>query len=105
MQSITDCVSVLCSVDILKMKSTFFYDILSQQERDAITPGVIHRNSNPTKQWREAIIMPEASPFEAAAFLESLHEGRALFKGEWNLTWARLRLFNIYDCIDIYIYI
>jgi hypothetical protein len=92
MQSITDCVSVLCSVDILKMKSTFFYDILSQQEKDAATtPNNIHKNTNPTKQWRDPIIMPEASPFEAAAFLESLHEGRALFKGEWNLTWARLR--------------
>jgi hypothetical protein len=30
------------------------------------------------------------SPFEAAAVLESLHEGRALLKGDWNLCWARL---------------
>ena len=33
---------------------------------------------------------PQVSPFEAAAFLESLHEGRALLKGDWNLCWARL---------------
>jgi hypothetical protein len=36
-------------------------------------------------------VVPESSPFEAAAYLESLHEGRALFRGDWNLCWARLR--------------
>jgi hypothetical protein len=36
-------------------------------------------------------------PYEAAAYLESLHEGRALFRGEWNFCWARLSVSWIID--------
>jgi len=94
LQSANECVAVLCSVDVLKMRSSFFHDVLCEQEssRDA------HRGSandtpevNPNVLWRDAIVVPEVSPFEAAAYLESLHEGRALFRGEWNFCWARLR--------------
>lgn len=94
LQSANECVAVLCSVDVLKMRSGFFHDVLCEQEssRDAHsrsandTPEV-----NPNVLWRDAIVVPEVSPFEAAAYLESLHEGRALFRGEWNFCWARLR--------------
>jgi hypothetical protein len=62
------------------MRSGFFGEILDAQEREII----MDRNS-----WREPITVPETSPFEAAAFLESLHEGRTLFQEEWNFTWCR----------------
>jgi len=84
MHSITETVEVICSVDVLKMRSTFFHKLLCEQD-SARARGVA------LKEARDPIILPESSPFEAAAFLESLHEGRALFKGEWNLCWARLR--------------
>jgi hypothetical protein len=78
-------------VDVLKMRSGFFHDVLVEQEhkqRSDIQPTV---GDAPGILWREAIVVPESSPFEAAAYLESLHEGRALFRGDWNLCWARLR--------------
>jgi hypothetical protein len=50
----------------------------------------ISSTNNSNAIWRDPITIPEISPFEAAAFLESLHEGRSLFKGEWNCCWARL---------------
>ena len=94
LQSNTESVAVLCSVDVLKMRSTFFHDLLLEQERSS---ALLHNDKtvlnmiNGNIMWREPISIPEPSPFEAAAFLESLHEGRALFRGEWNLCWARLR--------------
>lgn len=80
-------VAVLCSVDVLKMRSLHFHDILMEQELNRQSKPPISANM----MWREPIIVEEESPFEAAALLESLHEGRALFKGDWNYCWARLR--------------
>lgn len=61
---------------------------MAEQERIKPHGTTIPNSSN----WqRDPIILNEYSPFEAAAFLESLHEGRTLFKGEWNMCWARLR--------------
>lgn len=142
LQSSTDMVAVLCSVDVLKMRSGFFHDILTEQEnqlpppplgRPQLTNGGSSGNSsingnNSNNQamsgsngnatgmiglttnngnnggvlqgnmlWRDPILIPEQSPYEAAAFLESLHEGRALFRGEWNLCWARLSVSWIID--------
>jgi len=76
-------VAILCSVDVLKMRSAFFGSILENQE---LTQSV----QNTSGIWRDPIVIPEPSPFEAAAYLESLHEGRSLFKEEWNFCWARL---------------
>eukprot|EP01034_Spumella_vulgaris_P032298 gene32298-39877_t len=99
LQSNDECVAVLCSVDVLKMRSGFFHDVLSEQEKARAYKTQLNSNgsnqssTNATTSdllWREAITIPEASPFEAAAYLESLHEGRALFRGEWNFCWARL---------------
>lgn len=160
LQNKHECVAVLCSVDVLKMRSGHFHDLLNEQERirlqqqtvtnntyynstqynfhpnsplnnlnnknqDAQTSqppgatpapgqnGVTNRegvgnnnllsttspsppqststsNGSSSLLWRQPIIMIETSPFEAAAFLESLHEGKAFAKGEWNSTWARL---------------
>ncbi|KAJ1399914.1 hypothetical protein B484DRAFT_483966, partial [Ochromonadaceae sp. CCMP2298] len=86
LHSLTDCVAVLCSVDVLKMRSGFFHDVLCEQEKNRAEASTF----NPNVLWRSPIVVPEGSPFEAAAYLESLHEGRALFGGEWNYCWARL---------------
>lgn len=96
LQSTTECVAVLCSVDVLKMRSGFFHDVLCEQESATQLTGQGGVNEtlpelNPNVLWRQPIVVPEISPFEAAAFLESLHEGRALFSGNWSLCWARLR--------------
>jgi hypothetical protein len=93
-ESGNQCVAVLCSVDVLKMRSGFFHDVLCEQEANfemKSDGGPTATSANPNILWRDSIIVPDESPFEAAAFLESLHEGRALFRGEWNFCWARLR--------------
>ena len=140
-------VAVLCSVDVLKMRSGFFHDVLCEQElqleqqqqqhqqqhrfppvrggtaeakTSASAPASAGRPasypfsasqlppastalpspslceaaataSRARIMWRAAIVVPEQEPLDAAAFLESLHEGRALFRGDWSLCWARLR--------------
>lgn len=101
LQSATDSVVVLCSVDVLKMRSGFFHNILNEQERQFMShqgAGALTSSStnaplstNGHVLWRETIILDEQCPYEAAAFLESIHEGRAVFRGEWNYCWARLR--------------
>jgi hypothetical protein len=106
LQSNTELIIVLCSVDVLKMRSGFFHDILTDQENTlqqrgnmtmtASSPANASSNTTTPGQgqnvlWRDPIVIPEQSPYEAAAFLESLHEGRTLFRGEWNYCWARLR--------------
>mmetsp|Transcript_30237 Transcript_30237/g.32954 ORF Transcript_30237/g.32954 Transcript_30237/m.32954 type:complete len:140 (-) Transcript_30237:292-711(-) len=97
LQSTSECVAVLCSVDVLKMRSGFFHDVLNEQEKalaakhGANTAVPLNHPLQSNLLWRDPIVIPENTPFEAAAFLESLHEGRALFKGEWNYCWARLR--------------
>lgn len=93
-----ECVAVLCSVDVLKMRSGYFHDILSEQEKN-ISPANALQGS---VLWRDPIIIAEQSPFEAAAFLESLHEGRVLFRGEWNYCWARLRYLLRYTFLLIW---
>ena len=93
LQSLTECVAVLCSVDVLKMRSGFFHQVLIDQEKS--NGGFKNTSSSLTSHstigiWRDPITVPETSPFEAAAFLESLHEGRTAFKGDWNFSWTRL---------------
>jgi hypothetical protein len=78
------------------MRSGFFHDVLCEQEaRTQPTtngdPADFTPEINPNILWRQPIVVPELSPFEAAAYLESLHESRSMFRGEWNLCWARLR--------------
>lgn len=104
LQSTVDCVAILCSVDVLKMRSGFFGEILDSQERFNLLIHVFKvydklliftktvseiKHLKSSDIWRDPISIPEISPFEAAAFLESLHEGRSLFKEEWNFSWAR----------------
>ena len=68
-------------------KLIFYYlQVLNEQEENRIS-----KDHGQNQTWREPLLIPEVSPFEAAAFIESLHEGRQLCKGEWNYCWARLR--------------
>jgi hypothetical protein len=78
---------ILCSADVLKMRSQYFENILLEQEKMSTSP-----TTPSNTMWRSAIVIQEASPYEGAAFLESIHEGKGLYCGEWNLCWARLRL-------------
>jgi hypothetical protein len=96
LESPSGTIAVLCSVDVLKMRSVYFHDVLTEQERNSLLMTsknniASNGNENSNVLWRDAICLQENFPFEAAAFLESLHEGRALFHGEWNFVWARLR--------------
>ena len=83
LQSEDVCVAVLCSVDVLKMRSVFFHDILEEQDQmngsgySSTSSSMANNNkalcTGSTKDiWRSAIIVPESSPFEAAAFVSFL---------------------------------
>jgi len=74
-------VKVLCSVDVLKMQSSFFREVLMELE----CSGDLQSNG-----WRDPVVLPDEDPFEAASFLESLHEGRNLFNSDWSYAWTRL---------------
>lgn len=88
LNSTSEIVTVCCAIDVLKMRSGFFHDILREREE---TAALANPNAKAVLSVRDPIAIPDASPYEAAAYLESLHEGRSLFKGEWNMSWARLR--------------
>lgn len=81
-------VSILCSVDVLKMRSLYFQSLLSEQEQSITNTST----STSDIMWRAPLIILESSPYEAAAFLESIHEGKGFYNESWNLCWARLRL-------------
>lgn len=95
LQSSTDSVIILCAVDVLKMRSGYFHNLLTEQETQALSQSSASTTmtiaTQPHVLWRDSIALVEPSPFEAAAFLESLHEGRAILRGEWNYCWTRLR--------------
>eukprot|EP01038_Epipyxis_sp_PR26KG_P011204 gene11204-15028_t len=98
LQSRTEIISVLCAVDVLKMRSHYFYDYLSEQEKNDST-----KSMNAGLLWREPIIVDEEYPYDAASFLESLHEARSSHKGDWNMVWARLSVaWQIEDLIQEY---
>jgi hypothetical protein len=85
LQSHNDCVIVLCSVDVLKMRSEFFCEVLGDQDRAKPINSSIGMTRDP-------IMLQETSPFDAAALLEALHESRSGLKGEWSFSWARLSI-------------
>ena len=74
-------VTVLCSADILKMKSTFFHDVLLKQEE-----GI----GSKLGLWRAPIEIQENTPFEAVSFLEKLHDSGNKVGTDWFFAWARL---------------
>ena len=43
--------------------------------------------------------LQEEALFEVVSFLESLHDGKTLFRGAWNACWARLRYTTIHTPI------
>ena len=76
-------VTVLCSADVLKMKSAFFCDVLVKQEAQV---------GNKVGLWRSPLEISEAVPYEAISLLESLHDcTKGSSKVEWSFSWARLR--------------
>lgn len=83
----TESVAVLCSVDVLKMRSQLFQTLLIRQESEmstAVTPSA-------NQLWRRSLVMEQDAPYEGAAFLECLHDGRCPRDGEWSLSWTKLR--------------
>jgi hypothetical protein len=68
LQSMIECAAVLCSVDVLKMRSDFFQEILEEQDQSKLI-NTDNRSSDTGIIWRKPLIIPENSPFEAAAFL------------------------------------
>lgn len=91
-------IAVQCSVDVLKMRSEFFHDLLRDQESDDCSDQsttnsfmTSERGDNNSRGNNRSLSIPEQSPFEAAAYLESLHDGRSCIKTEWSYCWARLR--------------
>ncbi len=81
-------VSVLASTDVLKMRSAFFFDLITAKERKDDNDA-----SSTTSAFRPPIFIEDPSPYECAAYLESLHEGKPPppVDGEWSYNWARLR--------------
>lgn len=75
---------ILCSSDVLKMRSQYFESLLLEQEKSLPLTG------QSEMKWRPPIVISESSPYEGAAFLECLHEGKGYCR-DWNLCWARLR--------------
>ncbi len=77
-------VSILCSVDVLKMYSEFFLQVLI--DMDESPDSQINSNG-----FREPIILPEQDPDEAASFLNMLHTSSLNQDSrEWNIAHARL---------------
>ncbi len=89
-QSAEETVAVLCAIDVLKMRSQYFYDILSKRVESSSS-----RDDEHGKKTRRGLLLPvvlnDVAPFECASFLESLHDGKCLTAcGEWSFHWARL---------------
>jgi hypothetical protein len=70
-------VAILCSVDVLKMRSSYFHEVLMGTEPST------------DSGWRDPLIITDASPHEAATFLEVMHDCITQSK-DWNFAWARL---------------
>lgn len=51
--------------------------------------------------WRESLVLRDEAPFEAAAFLENLHETKSIARDDWNLVWARLRCVAGCRCVAL----
>lgn len=91
--------AILCSIDILKMKSTYFHELLNDESnvRNCSINSKISQCESPIHSLDIPcnnsinINIDEDYPFDAIAFLESLHDTRILFKGDWNSCWAVLR--------------
>ena len=46
------------------------------------------------------MVLPDHDPYEAAAFLESLHEGRHMYSQEWSFAWTRLAVSWVIDDLE-----
>ena len=91
-------VTMYCSSDILKMKSTFFGAILIEQEQNVLITATKSKASN--AMWREPIVLADNFPYEAAALLENIHENYLLAAPAWNSTFCRLRRALLYVSIQ-----
>lgn len=77
-------VSVLCSVDTLKMRSEYFFEHLSALDR---------KSDEQSSIGTIPLVIDDPCPFEAAAYLESMHDGGKSLsgRGSWSFHFARLR--------------
>jgi hypothetical protein len=92
LQSITETTPILCSVDVLKMRSAYLHGLLNVKPSEAPTtgsPGSPAPNANGRR--KRTLTVQTASSSEALALLSSLHGGKHLYRPEWNLHWVRLR--------------
>lgn len=96
-QSDIETVRVLCSVDVLKMRSSYFQSILVSEEKSRLSnmnPNITNQNglhSITSTPWRNHIIIQQNRPHDAASFLVTLHEGRIVGRAsDWSLSWAKL---------------
>jgi len=85
-------VMVLCSSDVLKMKSSFFCEVLVKQESEMGSKSGL---------WRSMVEISEAVPYEAVTLLEGLHESSKVHI-DWSYSWARLRYVC---CCAIYLFL
>ena len=95
-------VSVLCSADVLKMRSAYFLEILKagsiQQGR---TQGASTKNAE-GRLIIAPVILQDKAPFECASFLQSLHDGKNISSDvKWSLNWIRLSvIWRIDDVLE-----
>jgi hypothetical protein len=82
-------VSVLCSVDVLKMRSEYFFEHLSALERKA-KDGPEDDLSTSSSAFGCPLLLEDDSPYEAAAYLESIHDGKGTCN-DWSYNFCRLR--------------
>ena len=102
-------VSIHCSVDVLKMRSQFFYTVLSEQDLShTLSSEMSTEDSERSRVHRLTSRIPieinDDTPFECLAFLECLHDGRNVTSnGEWSYNWARLSVvWKVQDMISEY---
>lgn len=102
LQSNNERVVMYCSADILKMKSPFFGNILTEQEVWRPKDSDSHRlspkeiASSGQGMWRSPIVLAESYPYEAAALLENIHENYLMNALSWNSTFCRLRYYSLF---------
>ena len=88
-------VSILCSVDVLKMFSSFFFEVL------------VHCDENNMQfnedGFRPPIVLAEQEPDDGAAFLYMMHQSKLSSITDWSINFARLSVnWQVHDMISTF---